>query len=245
MAAQAWKIAGEFRPDRTVIGTRASTQPLARNLPHFQADENIHHKEDVMRAFIGMGVLALGIAACTGTTTLPGDQRPSDPDQGAIPEMALPDYTPPPQRDEIPQRADPFDTGGGGEPGSQGGGGGGGGDVGGGGAGGEGGSGGAPPTCDQPVTLCHFPPGNPDGAHTLTVGAPAVMAHVEHHGDILGACGEPSEVPTEFYATCTEPTFEVVCHIPPGNGGNQHTLTVGEAAMNAHLAHGDMLGPCE
>jgi hypothetical protein len=37
------------------------------------------------------------------------------------------------------------------------------------------------------VTLCHIPPGNPDNAHTITVGAPAVPAHLEH-GDTLGPC---------------------------------------------------------
>jgi len=39
------------------------------------------------------------------------------------------------------------------------------------------------------VTLCHIPPGNPDNAHTITVGAPAVPAHLAH-GDTLGPCPE-------------------------------------------------------
>ncbi len=42
------------------------------------------------------------------------------------------------------------------------------------------------------VTLCHVPPGNPDNAHTITVGAPAVRAHLRH-GDRLGACEGSSE----------------------------------------------------
>ena len=37
------------------------------------------------------------------------------------------------------------------------------------------------------VTICHIPPGNPGNAHTITVGAPAVSAHLAH-GDTLGAC---------------------------------------------------------
>lgn len=35
-----------------------------------------------------------------------------------------------------------------------------------------------------------------------------------------------------------------VCHLPAGNPGNPQTISVGEAAVHAHLAHGDELGPC-
>ena len=35
-----------------------------------------------------------------------------------------------------------------------------------------------------------------------------------------------------------------ICHIPPGNPGNRHTINVGESAVNAHLAHGDHTGSC-
>jgi hypothetical protein len=39
------------------------------------------------------------------------------------------------------------------------------------------------------VTICHIPPGNPSNAHSITVGSPAVRAHLDH-GDVLGACSE-------------------------------------------------------
>jgi hypothetical protein len=35
-----------------------------------------------------------------------------------------------------------------------------------------------------------------------------------------------------------------LCHTPPGNPDNKKTITVGESAVPAHLAHGDTLGPC-
>lgn len=36
----------------------------------------------------------------------------------------------------------------------------------------------------------------------------------------------------------------VICHIPPGNPGNQHTIEVGQPAVAAHVAHDDTLGAC-
>ncbi|MCP3168826.1 hypothetical protein [Myxococcus qinghaiensis] len=35
-----------------------------------------------------------------------------------------------------------------------------------------------------------------------------------------------------------------VCHIPPGNPANAHTIVVGAPAVKAHLKHGDTLGAC-
>ena len=40
---------------------------------------------------------------------------------------------------------------------------------------------------EDQVTICHIPPGNPDNAHTIVVGAPAVDAHLAH-GDFEGEC---------------------------------------------------------
>jgi riboflavin synthase alpha subunit len=35
-----------------------------------------------------------------------------------------------------------------------------------------------------------------------------------------------------------------ICHYPGGDKNKGHTLSVGQAAVSAHLAHGDRLGPC-
>lgn len=36
--------------------------------------------------------------------------------------------------------------------------------------------------------ICHYPPGNPENAHTLFVGRPAINTHFERHNDTLGPC---------------------------------------------------------
>ncbi|HJU87337.1 MAG TPA: hypothetical protein VJ788_08225 [Gemmatimonadota bacterium] len=100
------------------------------------------------------------------------------------------------------------------------------------------------------VTLCHVPPGNPDAAHTVDVGAPSVPAHLAH-GDTEGACaddgGEDPEDPEEDPDSDedSDGAKVLVCHAPPGNPDNAVTIEVGESALPAHLAHGDTEGACE
>jgi len=47
-------------------------------------------------------------------------------------------------------------------------------------------------------------------------------------------------------ASATDPPGHKVpvCHVPPGNPGNAHTIIVDAHAVPAHLAHGDKLGFC-
>ena len=51
-------------------------------------------------------------------------------------------------------------------------------------------------SCEKPkkVLICHIPPGNPDNAHTICVGEPAVDPHQRLHGDTLDPCdGQPAD----------------------------------------------------
>jgi len=36
-----------------------------------------------------------------------------------------------------------------------------------------------------------------------------------------------------------------VCHVPPGNACNEHSIRVGKSAVRAHIEHGDYLGSCD
>jgi hypothetical protein len=48
-------------------------------------------------------------------------------------------------------------------------------------------------------------------------------------------------------ALATVPAFAAkveICHLPPGNPTNWHTISVSENALDAHLAHGDLVGSC-
>jgi hypothetical protein len=94
----------------------------------------------------------------------------------------------------------------------------------------------------QKATLCH------KGNKTLTVGAPALAAHLRH-GDTRGACprevsglGPSGETMGAEAARNGEGGGEgqdkvVLCH-------KKKTLTVGAPAKAAHLRHGDSLGAC-
>ncbi len=99
------------------------------------------------------------------------------------------------------------------------------------------------------VTICHIPPGNPDNAHTIVVGAAAVDAHLAH-GDFEGECdgdegATDDDLDDDGEADDADETKVVICHIPPGNPENPRTIEISEDALEAHLAHGDTEGECE
>ncbi len=79
----------------------------------------------------------------------------------------------------------------------------------------------------------------------------------------LAACGPQQEDATEFLTgTESQPIVvmtedggtafecpadkELVCHVPPGNPANEHSICIGKPAVKAHLKnHPDYLGPCD
>ena len=55
----------------------------------------------------------------------------------------------------------------------------------------------------------------------------------------------PTPTPTPIPPAPAEESGTVtICHRPPGNPSNAHTITIGRPALQAHLGHGDTLGPC-
>jgi hypothetical protein len=74
------------------------------------------------------------------------------------------------------------------------------------------------------------------------------------HGRMAGceAHGCQAAMPTQTQGSAmalsstsaTQGHKTTICHIPPGNPGNAHTITVGNPAVPAHLAHGDYIGAC-
>ncbi len=57
-------------------------------------------------------------------------------------------------------------------------------------------------------------------------------------------CGFEAQELCGDLCCCEEETHITICHIPPGNPGNAHTITISVNALPAHLAHGDTIGEC-
>ena len=61
---------------------------------------------------------------------------------------------------------------------------------------------------------------------------------------ILNVAGDESSYAGPDFEVLARNEKVVVCHVPPGNPGNAQTISIGESAVAAHLAHGDYLGEC-
>jgi hypothetical protein len=110
------------------------------------------------------------------------------------------------------------------------------------------------------VTICHQP--GTLAEQTLTIPILALNGHLDH-GDIIGICSTvtptatnaptdtvtPTETPvsdaTEIPvpdATETPEPDVTICH-QPGTPAQQ-TMSIPASALDGHLGHGDMIGPC-
>jgi hypothetical protein len=84
----------------------------------------------------------------------------------------------------------------------------------------------------EKVTVCH------KGKKTLSIGAPALAAHLGH-GDWEGSCSRgPQAAKNGGGGGSGGPDKVTLCH------KDKKTLTVGAPAQPAHLGHGDYLGAC-
>lgn len=101
----------------------------------------------------------------------------------------------------------------------------------------------------QTVTLCHVPTDNPEDAQTILVDQSAAEAHLLHN-DYLGAClgddgnRDPQGQGDGGQDNGDEGGTVIICHVPPGEPGNAHTIEVDASAAEVHLSHGDFLGFC-
>ena len=50
-----------------------------------------------------------------------------------------------------------------------------------------------------------------------------------------------------FTSLATKPEGEkiIICHVPPGNPENAHSIEISVAALQTHLNHGDSIGDCQ
>jgi len=69
---------------------------------------------------------------------------------------------------------------------------------------------------------------------SVTARILAFVAILSAPAAVFAGPNNPGEKPAEVS----------ICHVPPGNPANAHTITVGSAAVESHLTHGDILGVC-
>jgi hypothetical protein len=83
----------------------------------------------------------------------------------------------------------------------------------------------------------------------LSVGCSMPDATAQRNAEIK-ACGlqdDPSITPDVDIHACAAGNTKktTICHIPPGNPANEHTICVGNAAVPAHVEnHHDTIGVC-
>jgi hypothetical protein len=87
-----------------------------------------------------------------------------------------------------------------------------------------------------------------DGVGDLCDQCPGGNDQIDNNNDGLPDCAVfpgKANIPSQWYCGNKCNLKVLVCHIPPGNPENRHTICVSINAVPAHLAHGDYLGPCD
>jgi len=85
------------------------------------------------------------------------------------------------------------------------------------------------------------------GVYQNTITGDTLLGKAEKYNFVLNSQDTENILITKATSTDTgENDSKVnVCHRPPGNPVNAHTINVGASAVQAHLAHGDSLGVCD
>jgi hypothetical protein len=87
-----------------------------------------------------------------------------------------------------------------------------------------------------------------DGVGDLCDQCPGGNDQIDNNNDGFPDCAVfpgKANIPNEWYCNNKCNQKILICHIPPGNPENRHTICVSINAVPAHLAHGDYLGPCD
>lgn len=87
---------------------------------------------------------------------------------------------------------------------------------------------------EKMITICHYPPGQPNNPQEISIPESAWAVH-QAHGDTKGACTS---------ATSNQQEMITICHYPPGQPNNPQEISIPKSAWAVHQAHGDMMGSC-
>jgi hypothetical protein len=91
------------------------------------------------------------------------------------------------------------------------------------------------------------PTGFSDGFVVIQSSGPLhVVAHYTTSGAFASSQVVPiAASPSGKRARNGHKDDEEICHVPPGNASNEHTIRVSRSAVSAHMRHGDRSGECE
>jgi hypothetical protein len=87
-----------------------------------------------------------------------------------------------------------------------------------------------------------------DGVGDLCDQCPGGNDQIDNNNDGIPDCAVfpgINNIPSDWQCNNKCNQKVLICHIPPGNPENRHTICISINALPAHLAHGDYIGPCD